>query len=483
MRSAKWAYFQAEPKISPARCQRPPSVPPNRPAIRRSATSAPDQAPPLALCSRPVRRPHWMPVLLWVALGCAARQPQPPHSLSYPNPLQASPKATSADSTPTPRSPLTGSERRTADDHSGSVDARVTPSVVGPAAQLATFGSEPIAGTGPLVLEQASSSGTWLVVCQARNDSNGDGQLRVSVGPRGDTRGDSLERYLITPGGQELVIDDWLASDASQRFLLIVKHGALLLWDSQTRKMQDLSALNSDTRLSAESFAAVRTLSFDAESKHLLYVRSGQQGKRLVLRALDDGSERELDPGPGPIWRAHIDPGGTYAVLQMLTDDTNKNGKADFPAPLLVAPRPCGAGPGRFHSWVGRGDHPETVLVPLAGGVPIHEPGLIMPVRDALLVRDANGALFLQRAGKQRLLEPAACKGRIVHADPTRESFIIGCTQKKRPERGSARRELSRVSLELVTQPVAVRVGAGAGQPASLQVRTIASLVSKYTCQ
>jgi hypothetical protein len=57
------------------------------------------------------------------------------------------------------------------------------------------------------------------------------------------------------------------------------------------------------------------------------------------------------------------------------------------------------------------------------------------------LLRDASGALFLQRAGKKRLLEPAACKGRVVHADARRELFIVGCAQKK----------TGRVSLELVT--------------------------------
>ena len=126
----------------------------------------------------------------------------------------------------------------------------------------------------------------------------------------------------------------------------------------------------------------------------------------------------------------------------MLTEDSNKNGKADFPAPLLTAPRPCAAGPGRFHTWSDRGDRPETVLVPLSGAVAIHEPDLIMPVADALLLRDSTGALLLERAGKKRVLEPAACKGRLVHADAARELFIIGCSQKK---------GAGRVSLELAT--------------------------------
>ena len=74
-----------------------------------------------------------------------------------------------------------------------------------------------------------------------------------------------------------------------------------------------------------------------------------------------------------------------------------------------------------------------------------------MPVRDALLLRDASGALYLERAGKRRLIEPAACKGRVVHADPLRELFIIGCAPKKRTGRAGAKLEAGRIALELVT--------------------------------
>jgi hypothetical protein len=265
--------------------------------------------------------------------------------------------------------------------------------------------------------------------------------VSASVGPRGELRGDDFARYLIAPG-EELATDGVLGADPSGRFVLVMQRGTLLLWDGKSRESVDLSALGADTRLSAESLASLRTLSFDATGEHLLYVRAGDSGARVVIRRLSDGSERALDPGPGPIWRARFDRGGAFVVLEMLTEDSNKNGKPDFPAPLLTAPRPCAAGPGRFHTWSDRGDRPETVLVPISGAAAIHEPDLIMPVADALLLRDSTGALLLERGGKKRVLEPAACKGRVVHADAARELFIIGCSQKK---------GTGRVSLELAT--------------------------------
>ncbi len=310
-----------------------------------------------------------------------------------------------------------------------------------PPAVLTTFGVAPFGDAGPLLVERASPDGRWLSVCQARRDSTGDGQVSVSVGPRGELRGDEVARYLLTPG-EELAHEGVLGGDASGRFVLLMQQGALVLWDSQSQQSLDLSARGADSRLSAESFAELRSAAFDASGEHLLYVQSGDSGPRIVIRTLSDDSERTLDPGPGSIWRARFATSGAFVIAEVITSDSNKNGKADFPAPLLSAPRACSAGPGRFHAWPERGDRPETVLVPLTGGTPVHEPDLLYPVHDSLLLRDENGALWLEKAGKKRALEPAACKGRIVYGDAERELFIVGCVQPKKT---------GRVSLELVT--------------------------------
>jgi hypothetical protein len=278
-----------------------------------------------------------------------------------------------------------------------------------------------------MLVEQVSPNGGWLALCRTRKD---------------ETAAAQSERVLVAPA-EELVIDSWLSASPDGRYVLFLQQGALELWDSEARTSVDLSALGADARLSAETNAHVRVLDFDAKSEHLLYVRRNASGSRVVLRTLSDGSERELEAGPGEVWRARFDPGGAFVVLQMISVDSNKNGKFDFPAPLSSAPRACGDSLAHFRTWEGRGDRPETVLLPLRGGAPIHEPDLLFPVGDALLLRDENGALLLERGGKKRLLEASECKGRIVYADAQRELFIIGCAQKKKT---------GHVSLELVTR-------------------------------
>ncbi|MEI9949728.1 MAG: hypothetical protein WDO74_12305 [Pseudomonadota bacterium] len=355
-------------------------------------------------------------------LGCA-KPARDAHGIDYPNSVTpALPVSPPAVQRPTPLS-------------SKELAAIPTTAPTSPA-----FGSAAFADDAPVLLERASPDGRWVALCAARKDSNGDGQLTASAGPRGELRGDAFERYLIA-ADEELPIEGLLAADATGRHAIVMQRGALVLWDALSRQSLDLSALGADARLSAQSFAELRTLAFDPSAKHLLYVRPSETGKRIVIRTLADGSERQFDPGPGVIWRARFDPGGAFVIAELINEDSNKNGKADFPAPLLTLPRPCSSGPGRFHTWVDRGDRPVTVLVPLNGGTPLLEPELVMPIGEALLLRDASGALLLERAGKKRVLEPSACKGRIVHADAQRELFIVGCAQKK----------TGRVSLELVT--------------------------------
>ena len=372
---------------------------------------------PLSLC------------LTSAVLGCAS--PPAPHArLTYPGSAPATARRQTS-AAPSPKFELP--------------NAVATPQATPAAsAALSSFGDAPFASDGPLLLEASASDGRWLAVCQARKDNDGDGKRAVNFGPLGDAHGDALERYLVAPS-EELRIDGLLQASDDGRHALLMQSGALVLWDSQSGQRLDLSALGADARLSAESFSELRTAAFDTSGERLLYVRAapGSAHQRVVVRNLLDGGEREFDPGPGPIWRARFAPGGVFAVLEMMTQDSNKNGRTDFPAPLLSTPRACAARPGRFHTWAPRGDRPETVLLPLNGAAVIHEPALLMPVGDAMLLRDEDGALLLERAGKKRLVEPAACKGRLVHSDALRELFIVGCAQKKKT---------GRVSLELVTR-------------------------------
>jgi len=293
---------------------------------------------------------------------------------------------------------------------------------------LPGFGYERFAGDSPIAIEAASEAGNWVSLCK----------LPATEA----SRSGALARFLVSPG-EELPIQYFLRASPNGRYAVVLRDGAAVLWDATTRGTLDLSSLGADARLSAETGAAVRTFDFDTTSEHLLYVRRREQETRIVVRTLADGSERELSPGAGEVWRASFDPGGAYITVQLVSTDTNHNGRLDFPLPLLKAPRACELDRARFHAYEPRGDRPEIALIPLTGGDTVHDPELVMPLADALILRDENGVLALSRAGKKQVLEPAECKARIVHADARREFLLVGCAQKKKS---------GHVSLELVTR-------------------------------
>jgi len=297
------------------------------------------------------------------------------------------------------------------------------------------FGNAALGGDGPVHLEYASPAGSFVALCQARADTKP--AAGADAGPAAP-----LTSYLIAPG-EELALDAWVLADPTGRYAVVQRAGVLELWDSASQQALDLAALGADVRFSTESFDAARTLSFDSSGQRLLYVRRGASGTRIVLRSLNEGTERELDPGQAEVWRARFSRTGSFIIAEVLSVDSNKNGKVDYPAPLSTTLPGCASGPARFHAWVDRGDRPEVILIPDAGGAIVRDPQMVLPVGDGYLSRDDNGALFLVRAGKKQLLEPAECKGRPLYVDASRELFVFGCAQKKKT---------GRVSLELVTR-------------------------------
>ncbi|HYO64527.1 MAG TPA: hypothetical protein VEU33_00485 [Archangium sp.] len=84
----------------------------------------------------------------------------------------------------------------------------------------------PIGTRHPILFQRAAKDGRWLIACQAREDTHGDGKLEVRYGRYGDTFGDRLAPYLfLEPDmstGQLVrkVLDDVQAVDTQGRMVL-----------------------------------------------------------------------------------------------------------------------------------------------------------------------------------------------------------------------------------------------------------------------
>src|SRR5262245_20937871 len=95
---------------------------------------------------------------------------------------------------------------------------------------MAPIPSTPAVGTtGPYELRASPPDGRWLVVCQARTDSDHDGKLEVYWEIHGEAGGDQLIPYLVDDRGRETVLDNVLAVDPKGRYLAAIEHGAKVL--------------------------------------------------------------------------------------------------------------------------------------------------------------------------------------------------------------------------------------------------------------
>jgi hypothetical protein len=317
----------------------------------------------------------------------------------------------------------------------GAAPPRAAPVLPGP--RLEEF-----ATPHPLLLAKIDDHRRWAVVCQARDDTNGDGTIRVLSGHHGDLLGDAMMPYLIVAGRPEQKLDSFLAADDSGQHLVVIRDKRLLLLDVSSGSEVDLTALGADARDDGDRFARHRAASFDAAGKQLAYMRwrepaSEQSKLMVVVRDLQTGDEIEIDPGPGLLLRATLDSGGHWLSLDVVTSDTDGDGTLRWPSiATTLGPRECRGAVRSYSTGGTSGDRPERLLVPVTGGKPRAVPDLIRPMGTALLRRAASGALLLEHADGHAIeIVPAACRARVLHGDAARRRVLVECAFSHESER------------------------------------------------
>ncbi len=286
-----------------------------------------------------------------------------------------------------------------------------------------------IGTAAPVVVESVARDGGWVVFCQARTDSDGDGNVSTRIGPGGKLIGDEVQRFFARGAGLGENIDDLLTRDDSGRWVVVTRSGAASLIDTDTGHEVRLDSL--DLRDDSLSFRPHRAVAFDASGSRLVYLRGTGKDARIVVRASADGVEKILEAGDGDIWRVEFEPTGRYVVVRLVVDDTNRDKKLSWPAPARTGPRPCRGPVTTYDAWVGRGDSPVVRLIPLDGGKPETVPGFVTTLGDGVVVREAPGRLLLRRAGKTEELSGERCGARVVHVDHEREQLVVACTKPK----------------------------------------------------
>lgn len=262
---------------------------------------------------------------------------------------------------------------------------------------------------GPVQLLEASTGGAWVALC--------DGEPRRAK--------------LVLGSGPGELLDEILARDATGRYLVVTTGGLTELVDAVTSSRVNLTELGADVRKLRADFADHRTLSFDAAGRYLAYVRRQAGASSIVVRKLEDGTERVFSPTAAELVKITLSADARYVTFDALREDTNHNGKLDFPAPEQPAIKDaCEKQPLRFRnfSYQGRGDAASRGVVTLGDGSVRDLPTLLMPLGASLLLREADGSLLLLRENKRTPLAPAGCAARVLFADAEREQIVASCS-------------------------------------------------------
>jgi hypothetical protein len=215
--------------------------------------------------------------------------------------------------------------------------------------------------------------------------------------------------------------------------LVVRVGGSAQLVSAESGDKVDLTALGADLREARFDYAEHRSLSFDASGRFLAYLRrrDGSESRQIVVRELASGSERSFEAGPGEVFRLELSADARYVVFDALREDTNKNGKLDWPVPEEPAGHAACASSSlprfRSYEYQGRGDALTRAVVTLDGGSVRDVPGLLMPLGAGLLVRQADGALAFDQGGKLSALSPASCGARVLFADAQRGLVLASC--------------------------------------------------------
>ncbi|HEX6763816.1 MAG TPA: hypothetical protein VF103_00025 [Polyangiaceae bacterium] len=310
----------------------------------------------------------------------------------------------------------------------------------------------------PVSVERVGYGGRWLAVCTARTDTDKNGSLSVEVGPTGALTGDALSVELVVGGRKPQSIDDLFAFDPSGRYLAVRRANQPLLLDLATGAELALGSLDWDDRDDALPLRSHRTLAFDPRGELLAYVRRRSGRAEVVLRSLGSGVERAVTDLPGEPYRMAWDGTGEQLVISTLADDTNGNGRLDWPAPPAKGPRFACSGPlPRLRTTPEIGDRPSTFVVARVGGPARFVPDFAAPFGANVVVRAADGELLLAGAGGRTPLTPASCGARILLGDPTRGLLLVACPGKN-PQKATV--ELvgagSRVELGVEVQPTSI---------------------------
>lgn len=155
----------------------------------------------------------------------------------------------------------------------------------------------------PVRVDAYAPSGHWVVLRQARRDTDGDGHIVVHADGQA-LSGDAMEAYFVDEPGPGIPIDGLAGASSDGRWVVLAREGTLVLRDTFARREEPLGPVGD----------LVPVVAFDGKSRRMAYARRSRTATELRIRALDDGTEHRVSAPPGAILDFRLDATGDVAV-------------------------------------------------------------------------------------------------------------------------------------------------------------------------
>jgi hypothetical protein len=211
------------------------------------------------------------------------------------------------------------------------------------------------------MVDQIADDGGWLVICQARHDTDGDRTISVGFGMHGSAFGDRLDPYLVVGSGEGVPIDTFVTRSSDGAWFAVIRGGKLELFDGKTNRSVELR--DADVRDDGSPYGDARAAVIADSGTRMTYFRHGRDRDRIVIRDLGSGQERIVAVDGSP-WRMWLDDAGRWARVAVLSPG------ASWPvANTSLAPRGCRGPVGSYTSAGFQGERPTEQWLDLDRGV------------------------------------------------------------------------------------------------------------------
>lgn len=271
----------------------------------------------------------------------------------------------------------------------------------------------------PLRVIASAKTGRWLVACQARVDTDGKDGIKVAIGTD-SLEGDAMIPYVFRGGGDGEAIDAYLAGSPDDRWLAVLRDDQLVVVDDA--KGTETRVPDADVR--RDDTGVEHLVEFDGDSKRLIYFRRVHDARRVVIRDLAQGSERELEFPHVLVLQVDPAPDGRWARVRFLRGQIDPDPRVDGPEARRVAARAqtCDSA---VRYAAGERDSREVheAWLQLDSGALVEDASVLEHVGDLDVTKASDQAIRLGQA----VVVPAACDARVLAVSAMPPRILLRC--------------------------------------------------------